>query len=260
MEFVCGDVRKPEDLDRLPPISAMIECSAEPSVMGGVDGDTGYLVHTNLTGAYNCLELARRDGAFFVFLSTSRVYPVAPQVALSAGGGRRRDSRSSAEQDVPGVSPAGITEGFPLDGRAHSLRRDQARRRVTDRGVPRRLGRARGDRPLRGDRRAMADGQGRSGRVHALDARPPFQPAAQLHRLRWHGQAGPRSAALEDLSTCRTPAARSRAPGTGVRSTSAGGAIAASPAGNDRDLSPPDRQQVAIAGRRPGRGTCPYTF
>ena len=29
--------------------------------MSGVDGDTGYLVHTNLTGAYNCLELARRD-------------------------------------------------------------------------------------------------------------------------------------------------------------------------------------------------------
>jgi hypothetical protein len=36
--------------------------------MSGVDGDTGYLVHTNLTGAYNCLELARRDSAFFVFL------------------------------------------------------------------------------------------------------------------------------------------------------------------------------------------------
>lgn len=82
MEFVRGDVREPKDLGALPAFDAILECSAEPSVMSGVDGDTGYLVHTNLTGAYNCLELARRDGAFFVFLSTSRVYPVAPQVDL----------------------------------------------------------------------------------------------------------------------------------------------------------------------------------
>ena len=63
VEFVKGDVREPDDLKALPELTAMIECSAEPSVMSGVNGDTGYLVHTNLTGAYNCLELPRRDGA-----------------------------------------------------------------------------------------------------------------------------------------------------------------------------------------------------
>ena len=115
VEFVEGDVREPDDLGRLPEISATIECSAEPSVMSGVDGDTGYLVHTNLTGAYNCLELARRDGAFFVFLSTSRVYPVAPQVSLSLEEAPTR-LEIAAEQAVPGVSPAGISERFPLDG------------------------------------------------------------------------------------------------------------------------------------------------
>lgn len=115
VEFVRGDVREPEDLAALPEISALIECSAEPSVMSGVDGDTGYLVHTNLTGAYNCLELARRDGAFFVFLSTSRVYPVAPQVELKLEEAETR-FEIAAEQDVPGVSPAGISEQFPLDG------------------------------------------------------------------------------------------------------------------------------------------------
>ena len=83
VQFVEGDVREPGDLAKVPELTALIECSAEPSVMSGVDGDTGYLVHTNLTGAYNCLELARRDGAFVVFLSTSRVYPVAPQVELN---------------------------------------------------------------------------------------------------------------------------------------------------------------------------------
>jgi CDP-paratose 2-epimerase len=115
VEFVKGDVREPDDLGRLPKFDTIIECSAEPSVMSGVDGDTGYLVHTNLTGAYNCLELARRDSAFFVFLSTSRVYPVEPQVDLKLDEAETR-FELAAEQAVRGVSPAGISEDFPLEG------------------------------------------------------------------------------------------------------------------------------------------------
>ena len=113
--FMEGDVREPESLAKVGELTAMIECSAEPSVMSGVDGDTGYLVHTNLTGAYNCLELARRDGAFMVFLSTSRVYPVAPQVELKLEEAETR-FELAAEQPVRGVSPAGISEDFPLEG------------------------------------------------------------------------------------------------------------------------------------------------
>jgi CDP-paratose 2-epimerase len=115
VEFVEGDVREPGDLGKLPKIDAMVECSAEPSVMSGVDGDTGYLVHTNLTGAYNCLELARRDGAFLVFLSTSRVYPVAPQTELALEEAETR-FELAGEQPFRGVTPAGISEDFPLDG------------------------------------------------------------------------------------------------------------------------------------------------
>ncbi len=115
VEFVRGDVREPADLERLPTISSLIECSAEPSVMSGVDGDTSYLLYTNLIGAYNCLELARRDGAFVVFLSTSRVYPVAPQAALALEETETRFEIAPG-QTVPGVSPAGISEDFPLTG------------------------------------------------------------------------------------------------------------------------------------------------
>jgi CDP-paratose 2-epimerase len=115
VEFLEGDVREPGDLAKVPKIDALVECSAEPSVMSGVDGDTSYLVHTNLTGAYNCLELARRDSAFFVFLSTSRVYPVAPQVDLRLEEAETR-FELAAEQEVRGVSPAGISEDFPLGG------------------------------------------------------------------------------------------------------------------------------------------------
>jgi CDP-paratose 2-epimerase len=115
VEFVKGDVREPADLDRFGSLSALVECSAEPSVMSGTDGDTSYLVHTNLTGAYNCLELARRTGAFVLFLSTSRVYPVEPQLQLALEEAPTR-FELAAEQPVDGASAAGISEEFPLNG------------------------------------------------------------------------------------------------------------------------------------------------
>jgi CDP-paratose 2-epimerase len=113
--FVRGDVREPADLDALPELTAIIECSAEPSAMSGVDGETSYLLHTNLTGAYNCLELARRDGAAMAFLSTSRVYPVAELSAVAYNEGPTR-FELAADQPQLGVSAAGISERFPLAG------------------------------------------------------------------------------------------------------------------------------------------------
>ena len=84
--------------------------------MSGVDGDTGYLVHTNLTGAYNCLELARRDGAFFVFLSTSRVYPVAPQLQIELEEAPTR-FEIAAEQALPRRLAGGDLRGLPAGRR-----------------------------------------------------------------------------------------------------------------------------------------------
>jgi CDP-paratose 2-epimerase len=115
VELVRGDVREPGDLERFAELDAIVECSAEPSAMSGMDGDTSYLLHTNLTGAYNCLELARRAGAQLVFLSTSRVYPVEPQLGLALEEAETR-FELSAEQPLPGASAAGIAEGFPLTG------------------------------------------------------------------------------------------------------------------------------------------------
>ena len=122
VRFVRGDVREPADLDGLAGVTALIECSAEPSAMSGLDGDTSFVFHTNLVGAYNCLELARRDGAFVLFLSTSRVYPVA---ALNQLASRRATTRFELTDDRRCRAPraAGISEDFPLAGRPHALRR-----------------------------------------------------------------------------------------------------------------------------------------
>jgi CDP-paratose 2-epimerase len=117
--FVHGDVRNPEDLSQFHALDALIECSAEPSVHAGRGNDTSYVVHTNLTGAYHCLEVARRTDAFFLFLSTSRVYPMAALRNLHL---REEPTRFAieAEQPLPGVSVEGISEDFPLTG-ARSL-------------------------------------------------------------------------------------------------------------------------------------------
>jgi CDP-paratose 2-epimerase len=114
IEFVHGDVRNLQDVLRVARIDALVECSAEPAVLAGFD-NPDYVVSTNLFGAYNCLELARRDDALYVFLSTSRVYPVEQLQRLDLVETETRFELVAA-QDVPGASSEGISEAFPLDG------------------------------------------------------------------------------------------------------------------------------------------------
>jgi CDP-paratose 2-epimerase len=115
VRFVHGDVRARADLMDLDAIDALIECSAEPSALAGLRGNASYVVDANLVGAHNCLELAARDGAQFLFLSTSRVYPYA---TLDRAGYREGPTRFELEpeQELPGLSGEGVSEGFPLEG------------------------------------------------------------------------------------------------------------------------------------------------
>src|SRR5215216_3674531 len=48
VEFVRGDVREPAELAAVEEFDALVECSAEPSVLAGVDGSPDFVVHTNL--------------------------------------------------------------------------------------------------------------------------------------------------------------------------------------------------------------------
>src|SRR5579862_9284248 len=115
VEFQHADVRVLDDLLALGDLDAIVECSAEPSALAGVDGSPDYLIQSNLVGAYHCLELARRRGAFMLFLSTSRVYPIEPLRGLRF---RETETRLelAAEQPYIGASAGGIGEDFPLEG------------------------------------------------------------------------------------------------------------------------------------------------
>ena len=115
VEFAHGDVRVPTDIASVGPVDLIIEASAETSVHAGYDGDPNYVIHTNLLGATNCLEHARQHGAALVFLSSSRVYPIAPLRALPLD---RTATRFVLRLGTPvtGITAAGISEQFTLTG------------------------------------------------------------------------------------------------------------------------------------------------
>ena len=115
VEFRHGDIRCPADFDDLPPFDLMIDCSAEPSVQAGLDGSPRSVLDTNLVGTINCLEAARARGAAFLFLSTSRIYPIVALNDLPYVESPTR-FRWVESPGVPGFSGRGIAEGFTLDG------------------------------------------------------------------------------------------------------------------------------------------------
>jgi CDP-paratose 2-epimerase len=116
IEFIHGDIRSLEDLLAIQPAPDLIvECSAEASVLAGYGGSPEYLIRTNLLGCFHCLELARRSQADFIFVSTSRVYPIETLNGLPYREDETRYSLT-AEQTVPGASEHGVSERLPLDG------------------------------------------------------------------------------------------------------------------------------------------------
>ncbi|MBJ6108611.1 NAD-dependent epimerase/dehydratase family protein [Hymenobacter sp. BT523] len=115
IEFVHGDIRNKEDFDALPAVNAVIEASAEPSVLAGLTSAPDYLINTNLAGTVNCLNFARQHNAAFVFLSTSRIYPINQIEKIRTVEAETR-FEVSPEQPIAGVSPRGLAEGFPLEG------------------------------------------------------------------------------------------------------------------------------------------------
>jgi CDP-paratose 2-epimerase len=119
INFIHGDIRNKEDFDPIPAVNYVIEASAEPSVLAGLDGTPDYLINTNLVGTINCLNFAKKSKARFIFLSTSRVYPIK---AIEKLNYIETDTRFELtdNQIIEGVSWKGISENFPLNG-ARSL-------------------------------------------------------------------------------------------------------------------------------------------
>lgn len=107
IEFVHGDIRNPSDLaDLAGNFDLLIEASAEPSVLAGLNQSPAYLLDTNLKGTMHCLDFALRRVKRTVFLSTSRVYSMAPLRELALEEGPKRFELKGSR---------GISERFPVD-------------------------------------------------------------------------------------------------------------------------------------------------
>lgn len=115
VEFIHADIRATEDLEQIQAADLVIDCAAEPSVLAGYGGTPSYIINTNVTGTVNTLEVARRCKADVIFLSTSRVYPMEVIRSLRYQEQATRLVLDN-QQEVRGVSSAGISEEFSLVG------------------------------------------------------------------------------------------------------------------------------------------------
>lgn len=115
VNFIHGDIRNKEDFDSIGSIDLLIEAAAEPSVLSGIDSTPDYVLNTNLQGTINCLNFALRNKAKFIFLSTSRVYPIKHLNKILYTEAESRFDISDF-QELNGISDKGIAEAFPLDG------------------------------------------------------------------------------------------------------------------------------------------------
>lgn len=120
IEFVHGDIREENDFAQIQgPVDCVIDAAAEPSVLAGLNGNTDYLIGTNLNGTIHALNFALKRRAKFVYLSTSRVYPIRTIEEINVEETATRYELAD-HQTIAGVSRNGISEKFPLEG-ARSL-------------------------------------------------------------------------------------------------------------------------------------------
>jgi len=113
--FIHGDIRNAEDLDAVGSFDVLIEASAEPSVMAGLDSNPTYVINNNLYGSINCFNICLRNQAKLIFLSTSRVYPIEK---IERANFIERETRFDfdGQQAQAGLSENGISEQLSLDG------------------------------------------------------------------------------------------------------------------------------------------------
>jgi CDP-paratose 2-epimerase len=113
--FIHGDIRNNEDIAAVGSFDVLIEASAEPSVMAGLDSDPTYVINNNLYGSINCFNACLKNNAKLIFLSTSRVYPIETIEKANFTEHATRFSFAEAQTE-PGISKNGISEQLKLDG------------------------------------------------------------------------------------------------------------------------------------------------
>lgn len=115
IRFIHGDIRNAEDLSGIQGFDVMVEASAEPSVLAGLDSSPSYVINNNLNGSIHCFNECLTHQARLIFLSTSRVYPIE---RIEQAAFIEEDTRFSfsPRQLEPGITANGISEDLNLQG------------------------------------------------------------------------------------------------------------------------------------------------
>ena len=76
IKLIRGDLRLTSDIDTIPQVDWVIDCAANPSVLGGLDGQVSskQVIENNLLGTVNLLEFCKKYQAGLILISTSHVY------------------------------------------------------------------------------------------------------------------------------------------------------------------------------------------
>jgi CDP-paratose 2-epimerase len=116
IEVYHADVRVAADLESLPAADWIIDAAGNPSVLAGMDGrsTSRQLMEHNLQSTVNLLEHAKKHGAGFVLLSTSRVYSITALARVPTKAAGRAFQLDSGGTLPPGLSPEGIAETFSV--------------------------------------------------------------------------------------------------------------------------------------------------
>ena len=151
-----------------------------------------------------------------MFLSTSRVYPVA---TLEAARFEETETRFelAAGQAVPGLSERGVAEDLPLDGARTLYGTTKLAAELLIAEYAETYGVESVDRPLRRHRRPVADGQGRPGRLHVLASAHHFGRALSYIGYGGEGKQVRDLLHVDDLSTSSTSSSGARRTGPGAR-------------------------------------------
>jgi len=115
IEFMHGDIRNVEDIVALGHFDTLIEASAEPSVMAGINSTPTYVINNNLYGSINCFNACVERKANLIFLSTSRVYPI-QRIENALFVEEKTRFNFSDQQTENGISSKGISEELSLEG------------------------------------------------------------------------------------------------------------------------------------------------
>ena len=74
--FIKGDLSQKSIFNNLPICDFFIDAAADPSVLSGINSSILSLLNNNFISTINAIEWCSKTNCKFLFLSTSRVYPI----------------------------------------------------------------------------------------------------------------------------------------------------------------------------------------